>query len=383
MTTIRSASKPLVSLANKEPTLVGESSLFRPEVVSEQQTKWLGTVLLTPSISHSIFAIFAGLVILSLLALLFFGDYTRKARINGWLVPEMGLVRVFAPQSGSVTQLHVQEGAEVKKGDPLHAAFDRTRKRGARRHTAGNRPSADDRRDSMDSGEGTPGAALRYQTEELSDRLATIEARAGAPEGRSWTLQRDRAGRSPKRPSAGSETLRERGLATRASPAGSGGGQARPGLAAASLERSRWPRSASACRLKPNFAGFRSSRRPNSPRSNAASRLSDRSSRRPRRGARSSSPRRRPAWSRRSRATRGGTHQHHRAAAQHRPGGLEARGGALQPEPRDRLRAAGPAGAAPLPGLSLPEVRHLRGHGRQHLAVGHQPRRALRRSSPA
>lgn len=93
--------------------------LFRPEAMAERQTQWLGTVLLTPRLSYRLFAAFAGFAMLGVLALLVFGHYTRKARIVGWLVPELGLVQVFAPQSAVVTRIEVAEGAEVHKGDPL------------------------------------------------------------------------------------------------------------------------------------------------------------------------------------------------------------------------------------------------------------------------
>ena len=75
----------------------GQQSLFRPEIIEERQTRWLGTVLLAPKISHRLFATFAVLSTAGILALLFYSDYTRKERINGWLVPEKGLVRILAP----------------------------------------------------------------------------------------------------------------------------------------------------------------------------------------------------------------------------------------------------------------------------------------------
>jgi membrane fusion protein len=76
-------------------------------------------VLLVPRPSYHVFTAFAGAGMLVLLALLFFGSYTRKARIRGWLVPQQGLVQVFAPQSGVITNISPSEGDEVKKGDAL------------------------------------------------------------------------------------------------------------------------------------------------------------------------------------------------------------------------------------------------------------------------
>lgn len=94
-------------------------TLFRPEVMAERQTQWLGTVLLEPRISSTVFATVAAVATLGLLALLFFGSYTSKARIGGWLVPEQGMARIFAPQPGVVTKIHASEGMQVTKGTPL------------------------------------------------------------------------------------------------------------------------------------------------------------------------------------------------------------------------------------------------------------------------
>ena len=93
--------------------------LFREEVIAERQTQWLGTVLLTPRLSYGLFAAFALLATVAVLALLFLGSYSRKARIAGWLVPQKGLVQAYAPQSAVITRIFVVEGAEVRAGDAL------------------------------------------------------------------------------------------------------------------------------------------------------------------------------------------------------------------------------------------------------------------------
>ena len=93
--------------------------LFREESLAQRQTQWLGTVLLVPRRSHVIFGTFATLGMVAVVALLWFGHYTRKAHMAGWLVPQEGLVQVFAPQGGVVTELKVREGSVVRAGDPL------------------------------------------------------------------------------------------------------------------------------------------------------------------------------------------------------------------------------------------------------------------------
>ena len=96
-----------------------DQPLFRAQVLAEQQSQWLGKVLITSPISHAVFAGSAIVAASSIVALLFFGDYTRKERITGWLVPEHGLVQVYTPQSGVISQMSVQEGSNVQTGDRL------------------------------------------------------------------------------------------------------------------------------------------------------------------------------------------------------------------------------------------------------------------------
>jgi membrane fusion protein len=107
-------------MAQDAPPRAGQTlELFRPEVLAEQQTQWLGTVLLAPRLSHRVFVLLGALAAGAILALLFFASYTRTARVSGWLVPKDGLARVVAPQAGVVSALHVSEGARVRTGERL------------------------------------------------------------------------------------------------------------------------------------------------------------------------------------------------------------------------------------------------------------------------
>ncbi len=94
-------------------------TLFRPEVVAERQTQSLGSVLLEPKLSHKAFSLSALVALAAIFTLLIFGSYTRKARVNGWLVPDSGLIKVFAPQNGVVTNLSAREGERVAKNTAL------------------------------------------------------------------------------------------------------------------------------------------------------------------------------------------------------------------------------------------------------------------------
>ena len=100
-------------------TIPHSAQLFRTEVLAERQTQFLGTVLLVPRLSDRLFTIATMVFLMAVIGLMFFGEYTRKARINGWMVPNEGLVRVFTPQPGLVTKLLVREGQEVNRGQQL------------------------------------------------------------------------------------------------------------------------------------------------------------------------------------------------------------------------------------------------------------------------
>src|SRR6476659_5271774 len=79
--------------------------LFRSEVLEARQTQWLGTVMLAPRASFRLFTLISVVAAAAIVALLCFGEFTRTARVNGWLLPREGVVRVQAPRPGIVGSL--------------------------------------------------------------------------------------------------------------------------------------------------------------------------------------------------------------------------------------------------------------------------------------
>lgn len=59
------------------------------------------------------------LVAVAVAAYLSLGEYTRKARVVGYLVPDRGLIRLATPQPATVVESHVAEGRAVHRGDVL------------------------------------------------------------------------------------------------------------------------------------------------------------------------------------------------------------------------------------------------------------------------
>jgi membrane fusion protein len=186
--------------------------LFRPEAVAEQQDRWLGAVLLAPKVSHTVYTVFAALVVVGVLGLFAFGEYTRKARIGGWLAPERGLIHIVAPQSGVLTRMEAQEGLAVAAGAPL-AVLSAERQSQALGATQGEvvrqlRAQRDSLRDERDRQK----ALFAQQAATLDRRIAVAEAEGRELE-REAELQRQRLALA-ERAAARQRELRERDIVT-------------------------------------------------------------------------------------------------------------------------------------------------------------------------
>lgn len=94
-------------------------ALFRPEVAEAQRQNWLGHVQLVRPLSLSVLTVGALVTLMLVLAFLFFGEYTRKARIGGVLVPDLGVIRLVPPIQGRVLERHVHEGQSVRAGEVM------------------------------------------------------------------------------------------------------------------------------------------------------------------------------------------------------------------------------------------------------------------------
>ena len=95
------------------------ANLFRREVLDSRQREWLGSVQLTRPVPLWVATGFVLAVAATVFAFLWFGEYTRKARIVGYLVPDRGVIRLTAPQAAAILESRVSEGKHVRQGDIL------------------------------------------------------------------------------------------------------------------------------------------------------------------------------------------------------------------------------------------------------------------------
>jgi membrane fusion protein len=93
--------------------------LFRPEALEHRERGWLGSIQLIRPVSSTVLTCVALLVVVAVASYLVLGEYTRKARVSGYLVPDRGVIRLVAPQVATVVESHVAEGRAVRGGDVL------------------------------------------------------------------------------------------------------------------------------------------------------------------------------------------------------------------------------------------------------------------------
>lgn len=95
--------------------------LFRDQALEAQKSKWIGEVILIRPFSFTILTLFVVIFTLILLAFIFLGSYTKRTTVQGLLMPNTGVIRVYSSEGGTVSRKYVKDGELVKTGQPLFA----------------------------------------------------------------------------------------------------------------------------------------------------------------------------------------------------------------------------------------------------------------------
>ena len=93
--------------------------LFRQEVFAAKRNTGLGRISLAQPVRLWVFTAIAAAVATIVLFFLFLGTYTRRARVDGQLVPVQGMAAVLTPETGVVSRVEVSEGTRVIAGQRL------------------------------------------------------------------------------------------------------------------------------------------------------------------------------------------------------------------------------------------------------------------------
>ena len=95
------------------------TELFRQEALDNRKERLWGEVVLTQPLSFYLITAVVTIVVVLIAVFLIYGTYARRENVSGYLLPDKGLVKIYATQSGLVTEVHVDEGNQVNKGDLL------------------------------------------------------------------------------------------------------------------------------------------------------------------------------------------------------------------------------------------------------------------------
>lgn len=91
------------------------NSLFRPEVLEAKRGSRLGSISLAQPVRLWVLTGVGAMSAAMVLAFLVFGEYTRRSRVAGELVPDLGLSTVVSPSAGVIAALHADEGDYVQR----------------------------------------------------------------------------------------------------------------------------------------------------------------------------------------------------------------------------------------------------------------------------
>lgn len=96
--------------------------LFRREAIEFQRgQREFGDVALLQPVSTKLLAwLLTGAVTIAIVFLCF-AEFSRKQTVSGFLIPAAGTLKIFPSREGVVSAVYVQEGQQVKTGDPLFA----------------------------------------------------------------------------------------------------------------------------------------------------------------------------------------------------------------------------------------------------------------------
>lgn len=94
-------------------------SLFRQEALDNRKERLWGEVVLIQPLSFYLITAAVTIIVIIIAVFLIYGTYARRENVSGYLLPDKGLVKIYAIQSGVVTDVHVAEGDQVNQGDLL------------------------------------------------------------------------------------------------------------------------------------------------------------------------------------------------------------------------------------------------------------------------
>lgn len=93
--------------------------MFREEAIAAQREPQLGSVTINSTNMILLLVFGVAAIIASILIIMFFGTYTNRTTLTGFVLPENGILKVMTSTNGIVSEVLVKEYETVSKGQPL------------------------------------------------------------------------------------------------------------------------------------------------------------------------------------------------------------------------------------------------------------------------
>ena len=98
---------------------MANQTLYRQQAIDAQRQHLFGNVVISQTRLTSVVSGILFLMVLCFFALLMYGSYARRERVTGYLVPDKGIVKIFAPTNGLLINVNVIEGQLVSANELL------------------------------------------------------------------------------------------------------------------------------------------------------------------------------------------------------------------------------------------------------------------------
>ena len=162
-------------------------NIFRREVLEAQHTSWVGEIRLVRPLSLSLLTVAVAIAAVAVGAFLALGEYTRKVRVSGVLVPDRGVIRLLPPQDALVLERRVAEGDSVRAGDVLFVlSLDRAAAGGDTQALV--QRTLAERESSLRTASAQQQALLASQRTALEQRRADLQRERGSLDAESTLL---------------------------------------------------------------------------------------------------------------------------------------------------------------------------------------------------
>lgn len=167
--------------------------LFRSEVFAARQESLQGGVLIAATPTLRLLVAAAVAIAAALLAYAWWGQYTRKEHVSGYLAPTLGLVKVYTPQTGRILDKRVSEGQRVHRGEVLLRISSERASASTAETEAAMLRELQARRDSLRREQSKQAEIDRLAAVGLSDRIRGLEAELAQARAQ-LEIQRSRVG---------------------------------------------------------------------------------------------------------------------------------------------------------------------------------------------